>query len=66
MTDRRNPAGYHHIREDYEIRSKQEVNKKLKDKDPSTIEYSENSADEWDIKTHLESSDDNIIMSPSR
>ena len=66
MTDRRN-SGYHHIREDYEIRSKQELNKKLKDRDSSnTIEYSENSADEWDIKSHLESSDDNIVVSPSR
>ena len=68
MTDRRN-GGYHRIREDYEIRSKQEAKKIIKDKDPSKIEshssnllFSDNSADEW---TGLDLSED-LTMSPSR
>lgn len=68
MADRRN-GGYHRIREDYEIRSKQEAKKIIKDKDHSKIEsqssnllYSDNSADEW---TGLDLSDD-ITISPSR
>jgi hypothetical protein len=70
MADRRNGGGYHRIREDYEIRSKQEAKKIIKDKDHSKIEsqhssnllYSDNSADEW---TGLDLSDD-ITISPSR
>jgi len=68
MTDRRN-GGYHRIREDYEVRSKQEAKKVIKDKDSkiesqhsSNLLYSDNSADEW---TGLDLSDD-INISPSR
>lgn len=64
MTDRRNGSGYHTIREDYEIRSKQEVKKINKEKDNCyKIEFSDNSLDEW---TGVDATDDNITISPSR
>ena len=67
-TDHRN-AGYHRIREDYEIRSKQELKKQKENANAKhdKIEYSNNSSDEWDIRSSfVDSSDESIVMSPSR
>lgn len=65
-TDHRN-AGYHRVREDYEIRSKQELKKQKENTKHEKIEYSNNSADEWDIRSSfVDSSDESIVMSPSR